>query len=179
MGWLYEHNVDDTCRFVLGTTGRKPLICFGINPSTATPICLDNTLKSVNRITLHNGFDSWIMVNIYPQRATNPNDLHDTIDKGLHKENLSHIKRIFQEHRPMNSLSIWAAWGTLIFKRRYLIDCLAEIVDIANQFDCNRVSFGKISKEGHPHHPLYMNLSADCTQFPIKQYISHTMVSRK
>ncbi len=31
--------------------------------------------KSVERLAAANGFDSWIMFNVYPQRATDPNDM--------------------------------------------------------------------------------------------------------
>jgi hypothetical protein len=48
--WLYENNEDNTVRYILGTKGKKPLLCFGINPSTAEPEKLDNTLKSVERV---------------------------------------------------------------------------------------------------------------------------------
>ena len=48
--WLYvpDHYAD--YRYLLGTRGQNPLICIGINPSTAAPGDLDNTLKSVERI---------------------------------------------------------------------------------------------------------------------------------
>ena len=55
--WLYVPNHYGEYRYILGTTGRKPLICIGINPSTAAPNKLDNTLKSVERIAKGNGFD--------------------------------------------------------------------------------------------------------------------------
>ena len=67
--WLYAPNFYSEYRYILGTIGRKPLICIGINPSTAEPDHLDNTLKSVERIALGNGFDSFIMFNVYAQRA--------------------------------------------------------------------------------------------------------------
>ena len=62
-------------RYILGTRGARPLICIGINPSTAAPDHLDNTLKSAERIALFNGFDSFIMFNVYAQRATLPYDM--------------------------------------------------------------------------------------------------------
>lgn len=55
MEWIYTNNKDNTERYSLGTVGEKPLICFGINPSTAEPNNLDNTLKSVSRIAKANG----------------------------------------------------------------------------------------------------------------------------
>jgi hypothetical protein len=83
MNWIYEINDDNTCRFVLGTKGEKTLVCFGINPSTAEPGILDNTMKSVDRISKANGYDSWVMLNIYPQRAMNLNDICDERDLNI------------------------------------------------------------------------------------------------
>ena len=42
--WLYVPKVYSEYRYILGTRGKKPLICMGINPSTAIPDRLDNTL---------------------------------------------------------------------------------------------------------------------------------------
>ena len=75
--WLYVPDFYTEYRYILGTRGKKPLICVGINPSTAQPGRLDNTLKSVERIALGNGYDSFIMFNVYAQRATDP----DTMEK--------------------------------------------------------------------------------------------------
>ena len=48
--WLYVPDFYTEYRYILGTRGKNPLICIGINPSTARPDDLDNTLKSVSRI---------------------------------------------------------------------------------------------------------------------------------
>ena len=89
--WLYVPNVYSEYRYILGTRGEHPLICIGINPSTAAPDNLDNTLKSVERIALYNGFDSFLMFNVYAQRATNPDDMELTYNAQLHQENRLHI----------------------------------------------------------------------------------------
>ena len=70
--WYYEPHTYQSYRYVLGRVGKHPLVCIGINPSTAQPGALDPTLKSVERLAAANGFDSWIMFNVYPQRATDP-----------------------------------------------------------------------------------------------------------
>ena len=57
--WLYVPNHYSEYRYILGTRGRKPLICMGINPSTAAPDALDPTLQSAQRIALSNGYDSF------------------------------------------------------------------------------------------------------------------------
>lgn len=166
--WLYKKNKDNTTRYVLGTKGFTPLICFGINPSTASPEQLDNTLKSVQRIAFHNGFDSWIMLNIYPQRATDPNDMHTTLNASIHKNNLTHIQQLLGHiARP----TLWAAWGTLIEKRPFLLSCLNDIHKKTMNHDCQWVTFGNKSSKGHPHHPLYLPAASTPDQFDIQNYL--------
>ena len=88
--WLYVPDFYTEYRYILGTRGKNPLICIGINPSTAAPDALDNTLKSVSRIAEANGYDSFLMFNVYAQRATDP-DLMDTVfNSRLHEENSQH-----------------------------------------------------------------------------------------
>ena len=86
--WIYINNSDDSVRFVLGEKNNNMIACIGINPSTAKPNELDNTLKSVKRIAEYNGFDGWIMYNVYPKRATDPNYLDTTIDHDLRLTNI-------------------------------------------------------------------------------------------
>ena len=111
--WYYEPHTYQPYRYVLGRVGRRPLVCIGINPSTAQPGALDPTLKSVERLANANGFDSWIMFNVYPQRATNPNDMDKTPDRALCGENLRWLQAVLAQTEP----TMWAAWGTLIEKR--------------------------------------------------------------
>ena len=106
--WLYAPNFYSEYRYILGTRGRNPLICIGINPSTAKPDALDNTLKSVERIALGNGFDSFIMFNVYAQRATSPDDMEKTCNPLLHKENLEAFRYVLSiSEQP----AVWAAWA--------------------------------------------------------------------
>ena len=85
--WIYVPDTYEEYRYLLGTVGTKPLVCIGINPSTAHPDHLDNTLKSVERIAHANGYDSFIMVNVYAQRATDPKDMEKVCYLALHREN--------------------------------------------------------------------------------------------
>ena len=64
---------DDKVRFILGEVGTNTIICFGINPSTANDIKDDPTISKIRKIASENNCDGWIMLNLYPQRATNPN----------------------------------------------------------------------------------------------------------
>ena len=166
--WVYENGFENTVRYVLGKKGNKPLVCFGINPSTAEPGKLDNTLKSVERLAMNNGFDSWIMLNIYPQRSTNPDEIHLEPDYLLHERNLFHIDNVLKN---LQQPVIWAAWGTLIEKRRYFIDFLEDIYKKVSKYNCTWISIGKRSKNGHPHHPLYLSSDSKPEEFDIAGYI--------
>ena len=53
--WYYEPHTYQSYRYVLGRVGKHPLVCIGINPSTAQPGALDPTLKSVERLAAANG----------------------------------------------------------------------------------------------------------------------------
>ena len=173
--WIYENDSIQGNRYILGTKGVKPLLCFGINPSTAKPGELDNTLQSVARLALNNGFDSWIMMNVYPQRATNPNDMHKRMQDEIHTQNLKHIENILSQ----NDTTIWAAWGTLIEKRTYLADCLFDIHALSSKYHCKWVSIGKVTKKGHPHHPLYVRKIEKAKSFDIETYIREWKESGK
>ena len=60
--WLYVPDFYTEYRYLLGTRGEKPLVCIGINPSTAEPDRLDPTLQSVERVAKNNGYDSFLKI---------------------------------------------------------------------------------------------------------------------
>ena len=166
--WLYAPNFYSEYRYILGTRGKNPLICIGINPSTAEPDNLDNTLKSVERIALGNGFDSFIMFNVYAQRATSPDDMERTYNPLLHKENLEAFRYVLSiSQRP----AIWAAWGAIIEKRPYLADCVREMTEIADRAGATWYHAGPISVKGHPHHPLYLKSTTPLESFDTNAYL--------
>lgn len=159
--WIYENSADNRARYILGESGTRPLVCIGINPSTAEPDKLDPTLRAVKAWSKRLGFDGWIMLNLYPLRATNPDDLPEIANLSLHELNLSKIARCLSGYE--GDLSIWAAWGNLITKRPYLIQCFTDVLGTVeiNVKIVDWFTVGPKSKLGHPHHPLY--LSAKCT----------------
>ena len=169
--WLYVPNAYTEYRYILGTKGKNPLICIGINPSTAKPDDLDNTLKSVERTAKFNGYDSFIMFNVYAQRATDPKDMDCSFNEYLHNENMNAFRYILSSYGEGNKPAIWAAWGTIIEKRPYLIDCVREMIEIGNEYDAKWYTVGKRSVKGHPHHPLYLKNNSPVEDFDIKKYV--------
>ena len=167
--WLYAPNFYSEYRYILGTRGKNPLICIGINPSTAEPDNLDNTLKSVERIALGNGFDSFIMFNVYAQRATDPDAMEKTCNQALHRENLEAFRYVLSiSEKP----AVWAAWGTIIEKRDYLRLCLKDMLAAGKEYGTKWYCAGKVSKKGHPHHPLYLRKDEKIRPFDVENYLN-------
>ena len=169
--WLYVPNVYSEYRYILGTRGTHPLICIGINPSTAVPDALDNTLKSVERVAHFNGYDSFLMFNVYAQRATNPDDMELTYNPDLHRENMEafdYVLSLDQNGAP----AVWAAWGTIIEKRDYLPNCVRDMICIGKARNAVWYTAGARSKKrGHPHHPLYLRKDSLLEPFDVERYL--------
>lgn len=163
--WLYSKSTDNKNRYILGEKGNNPIICIGLNPSSAEPGDLDPTLRQVKSRAISLGYDSWIMINLYPQRATDPDDMHKRLNKKIHLKNLEEVK----QYLPSN-YDIWAAWGTLIEKRPYLSKCLKDLYKVLGQ-EGRWFTIGKKSKTGHPHHPLYLKKNLPLDDFDIENYI--------
>ncbi len=167
--WLYVPCRYDEYRYILGTRGQKPVICVGINPSTAAPNDLDPTLKSAERIARTNGYDSFLMFNVYAQRATRPDDMERERNEWLHTENMKAFRHLLSlgGEKP----AVWAAWGAIIEKRGYLSECVREMAAIAA--DCGAVWYhaGPLSVKGHPHHPLYLKSNTPLEPFDTGAYL--------
>ena len=166
--WLYAPNFYSEYRYILGTRGKNPLICIGINPSTAQPGDLDNTLKSVERIAHGNGFDSFIMFNVYAQRATDPDAMEKVCNLQLHNENLEAFRYVLSiSEKP----AVWAAWGTIIEKRDYLPGCLQDMLAVGKEYGACWYCAGRTSKKGHPHHPQYLRKDEKIRPVDVDAYL--------
>lgn len=151
-------------RYVLGEvfdrTRARALICIGINPSTAIPEKLDTTLNRVSKYAkISSEYGAWYMLNVYPQRSTNPNGMHanDRFSKQIHERNLLEVKTLLDT---IPTADIWCAWGNNINKRRYLPDMLygnheKGISGLLSLLGDNHIlKANAVTKSGHPAHPL-------------------------
>ncbi len=165
---IYDYELTDV-RYILGerfnSDIEKSLICIGMNPSMAMPNNLDPTLKRVQKYAKENGeYGSWYMLNVYPQGATNPNnmDMDETYDKGIHLQNIIAIQALLSS---IPEADVWCAWGAIIndSKRRFLSDLLfgndeQEIRGILSLFGYKYdfKAYGA-TRKGYPKHPLLMS----------------------
>ena len=157
--WLYVPNTYSEYRYILGTRGKKPLICVGINPSTAAPDALDPTLQSAQRIALANGYDSFLMFNVYAQRATRPDDMERLLNRDLHEENRKAFRYLLSlSERP-------AVWD-------YLMDCMRDFAADGQAVGARWFTAGPPLKSGHPHHPLYLRRDTPLLDFDILAYLT-------
>lgn len=165
----YDITKNNDCRFTLGTEGIKTLFVIGLNPSTANDKKADLTITKIMGFAEQNNFDSFIMLNLYPERTAHPNKLQLQLDDKLHKENIEHIVRILSSK---NKATILAAWGEKIHLRQYLSGCLNDIYKFANKYDSVWLKIGNLTKSGHPRHPSRVSYSCELTSFDITNYIN-------
>lgn len=62
---------------------------------------------------------------------------------------------------------ILLAYGNLITKRKYLKECLNEILQILSIKDRKTIKIIKLTKAGNPIHTLYQSNTADLTDYEI------------
>lgn len=157
----------DTIRYALGRTGYRPLLIIGLNPSTANQYTRDQTLTRVERFTQRRA-NSLIMCNLYPLRATNPNDLPHKANAQLIQQN---IDCIYALARDIDPLEIWAAWGTPIEKRPYLFNSLAQLHNHLTPLSPHWLQCGPPTQKGHPRHPSRLGYKHHFSIFDIDSYL--------
>lgn len=118
----------------------KPLVMFiGLNPSTANADTDDPTIQSVTRISKHNGYGGFYMMNLYGIISPDPNVLKVVDDPMGH--NIEWLAEI-----QTRCSSVVFAWGN--FK---------EAKEVSRQhifYYDGALCIGQ-NKNGTPKHPLY------------------------
>ncbi|MFI3239209.1 MAG: DUF1643 domain-containing protein [Bacteroidales bacterium] len=142
-------NFEDNARYKLGVYGKNPLFVFGVNPSIANAYRSDPTIRRVQGYAKRNGFDGFVMLNVYPLIETNPKKLPDTSNKELHEENIKQIRKAIYTEHP----TILVAFGNTINTRPYLKDCFKDIVASISDKNITWKQIGALTKGGNPRHP--------------------------
>ena len=165
---MYINNSDNTARFVLGKKGEKPLFAIGLNPSTADDENSDPTMRKIEGFANENGFDSVIMLNLYPLRATNPHALPKATecDEELLIRNVQEISKVVP-----NNATILVCWGSNINTRTYLRRSLSLIAKELETKNCNYVAIALTVCEDpkHPSRIAYKKF----IEFDFSNYVQH------
>lgn len=155
-------------RFSLTKEGNKKLVVFGVNPSTANEQTADLTITKVMGFADRNGFDGFIMLNLYPQRCTNPADLDKEINEELHRQNLEEIRlSVCDMEKPV----VLFGFGDTINLRPYLKRCFKEIINVLATYNPQWKNIGTLTKNGNPRHLSRVGYTK-FTNFNIEEYIS-------
>ena len=166
---IYVASEGEKSRFIIGKSGKNLLVTVGLNPSTANLLSSDTTATRIERVSELNGYDGFAIINLYPQRSTNPDGLHRHQDKQLISENLKHIRRLLSGQKKPH---IWAAWGGDIQKRRYLADSLHQISRVVSRQEGEWFHYGALRKDGHPRHPSRLSYEWQFCSFDIDTYLA-------
>ena len=86
----------------------------------------------------------------------------------LHNENMKAFEYMLSLSQ---NATIWAAWGSIVNERDYLKSCVKEMIEIGERYNARWVHAGKLLKNGHPHHPLYLCKTTPFEDYNIKEYI--------
>lgn len=81
------HITDDT---------KNPLVAIAMNPSAANEETSDSTANRVINASIALRYDGWVIVNLYPERATDTNDMH-AFNQKLHEKNLTEISKLLKK----------------------------------------------------------------------------------
>ncbi|MBK8452614.1 MAG: DUF1643 domain-containing protein [Thiofilum sp.] len=164
---IYSNARNDMWRFTLGRNGSRKLITIGLNPSTATQESSDTTVAKVEGVAMRNDFDGFVMLNLYPVRATNFNRLPHDVDDEAFSENLNRIEELFDTNP--NSV-VWAAWGENIHARIYFANAARELFSRLQTYGITWRHFGLLTNSGHPRHPSRLHYSWSFSDFDIHHY---------
>lgn len=114
---------------------KNPLIVIGINPSKADKKQSDLTIDRLKTLCNKNGYDDWIMLNIFPKRAGSIeklkgllSDMSNEYFNNIKNINISHIKTIINSY-PDSKILLAFGGGILKLKDIRVYNCYLEIFD--------------------------------------------------
>lgn len=170
-GMIYQNSPDNKARFVLGTRGNNPLIVMSINPSVGAPDVKSPTVGTVEHIAKDYGYDSWIILCLYPQRATHLDELDEMTNPNWVKENEKVIREVFAYYPDHK---IWATWGTHYKHRYYFPELLSSIAKIAEEYHESWMHYGPLDEGYLPQYCLYLDNGEGWYPYDVNKLLSQS-----
>lgn len=147
---IYSNARGDAWRFTLGRSGKNPLLAVGLNPSTATQEKADTTVAKVERVAERAGYDGFVMLNLYPVRATDYRTLPAKVNREAFEANLQKIEEVVAG---LSAPTVWAAWGASVTHFDYFLRARDELVRRLAPHGVKWLQLGEVTAGGHPRHP--------------------------
>ena len=137
----------------------KTLLFVMLNPSTADARLDDPTIRKCVGFAKNWRFGSVMVVNLFAWRATDPDQLKVKDADGedvIGPENDKFTKLAVDDADKI--IVAWGTKGTLLKRNLWF----------ANTFAHRELWALKVSKEGHPNHPLYMPYSSELVRWGVQ-----------
>ena len=119
----------------------------GLNPSTADETEDDPTIRRCLRFAADWGYTGLVMANLFAWRATDPADMKAAADP-VGPDNDQHLVQLARGARVI--VAAWGVHGTHM-GRDEVVKALPRIA--------GRLHHLRLTKDGHPGHPLYLPAS--------------------
>lgn len=150
-----EPDFDGEIRYTLGkfSNATNPLVMIAMNPSGANKQECDRTIKkflsirkSLNDDRNEKYYDGWCVFNLYPQRATYPEQV--IIDQDVLKDNFEIVFTII-DNKGISEVLI--AWGDVSSKFN---ECKKRFLEKLKEKNITLFSFKNLTKGKNPAHLL-------------------------
>jgi hypothetical protein len=171
---IYKKSEDNSLRYVLGAKGKNPLVVLGLNPSTADDKKSDLTVTKIMGFAKKAENDGFIIINLYPLRATDSRNLPKEMNSEHHRTNLEIIDATLNDYPEIDVLVAFGGGGIC---RQYLKDCLKDIVATIGKRKVNWYKIGSLTQSGHPRHPSRAKYEA-LTPFDPDGYMKKLKLNR-
>lgn len=132
------------------SSGGLPLHALLLNPSTATHLRDDPTVKRMVRRAERAGYGALIVTNLFALRSTDPFALARA-DDPVGPENDAHI--LHAARRAVHTLCGWGDHGTLGGRS-------AHVYNLLRAANTSLLHLG-LNKSGEPRHPLYISYAIE------------------
>jgi len=146
------YSSDGLYRYLLGRVwdpDRALLVVCLLNPSTATELKLDPTLRRVRGFALRDGYGGFLVVNVFAYRSTDPRALRTATDP-VGPRNDAAIVRACEAPTLARIVAGWGRPATVAIARR--MSAVRNALPIRRAWHV----FGKLTQGGQPRHPLYL-----------------------
>lgn len=127
---------------------RQPCAFIMLNPSTADEARKDPTVTRCQIYAADWGYDHLIVLNLFAYRATEPEDMKAQEDP-VGRDNDLWLRRVCEGVLKHGGVIV-CAWGT------HATHHDRERKVLAGALDGIPLHALKLTKDGHPHHPLYL-----------------------